>query len=177
MRGHFRSRHLEDIIMITEEGLFPRCIKCGLFQMGANDADKHQATKTCKKWADKMERYFQQQRQNVVQEETHFYVRGRELERVTEFKYLGRMMQDNDDDDAAYRRQLQRARQKWARFGQVLRKQEATPKVMGYFYKAVIQAVLLYGAETWARDQLRLRQFRSFHHRMARFITGAHSAD
>ena len=38
---------------------------------------------------------------------------------------------------------------------------------MGYFYKAVVQAVLLYGAKTWVPSQHMRQLFASFHHRCA----------
>jgi len=31
MRSHFRAVHLEDTIIIEEEGEFEQCIKCGFF--------------------------------------------------------------------------------------------------------------------------------------------------
>lgn len=37
-----------------------------------------------------------------------------------------------------------------------------------------VQAVLLYGSETWALPQAALIPIRSFHHRSARYITGNH---
>ena len=45
---------------------------------------------------------------------------------------------------------------------------------MGYFYKAVVQAILLYGSETWILTEGLKRQFQSFHSRVARFLTGKH---
>ena len=45
---------------------------------------------------------------------------------------------------------------------------------MGYFYKAVVQAILLYGSETWTLTEGLKRQFQSFHSRVARFLTGKH---
>lgn len=37
----------------------------------------------------------------------------------------------------------------WARVGQVLRGKAMAPCVAALFYKLVVQAVLLYGSETW----------------------------
>jgi hypothetical protein len=39
-------------------------------------------------------------------------------------------------------------RNKWNRIGRVLRSEGMKPGAMGYFYKAIVQAVLLYGLET-----------------------------
>jgi len=41
---------------------------------------------------------------------------------------------------------------------------------MGLFYKATIQLVLLYGAETWTLTQPLLRMLMSFHHRCACYL-------
>jgi len=46
----------------------------------------------------------------------------------------------------------------------------ASRKVMGMFYKATVQAVLLFGAETWTLTQPLIRLLKSFHHRCARYI-------
>ena len=48
------------------------------------------------------------------------------------------------------------------------------PKVMGYFYKAIVQAVLLYGSESWTLSESMLQRIRSFHSRVARYICRRH---
>ena len=45
---------------------------------------------------------------------------------------------------------------------------------MGYFYKAIVQAVLLYGSETWTITDLTMKKLRSFHARVARYICNRH---
>ena len=45
---------------------------------------------------------------------------------------------------------------------------------MGYFYKAIVQSILLYGAETWVISEKNMRKLRSFHRRCARFIVNRH---
>jgi len=56
----------------------------------------------------------------------------------------------------------------------VIASEGASPKVMGYFYKAIIQAVLLYGSESWTLSDRIIKKFRSFHAQVARYITGRH---
>jgi hypothetical protein len=58
------------------------------------------------------------------------------------------MAQDDNNIQAVWH-QLRKARGTWACVGQVLRSKNATPRVAAKFYKAVVQAVLLYGSETW----------------------------
>ena len=45
---------------------------------------------------------------------------------------------------------------------------------MGKFYLAVVQAVLLYGSESWAINEKDWKRLRSFHNRSIRHITGEH---
>jgi hypothetical protein len=63
-----------------------------------------------------------------------FNVDGTVLERVEVFKYLGRLLVQDDDDAQAIRQQLQKARGVWARVGQVLRGENAMPRVAAKFY-------------------------------------------
>ena len=57
---------------------------------------------------------------------------------------------------------------------QVLCAQGASAKARGYFYKAVIQAVLIYGSESWTLSERTLKLFCSFHNWVARHLTGRH---
>ena len=70
------------------------------------------------------------------------------LERVEVYKYLGRLLVQDDDNMQAIWEQLRKERGVWARVGQVLCGENTSPKVAAKFYKAVVQAVLLYGSET-----------------------------
>jgi hypothetical protein len=109
----------------------------------------------------------------------HTKIRNRskfyQIERVAQFRYLGRILDENDNDTHALLiRQLARARSKWNRMGRVLRSEGMKPRAMGYFYKAIVQSVLLYSSETWVVSDTHLRQFRSFHSRVGRHLTGRH---
>jgi hypothetical protein len=77
------------------------------------------------------------------------------------------MMAQDDNDIQAVRHQLCKARGTWARIGQVLRSKNATPRVAAKFYKAVVQAVLLYGSETWNLTKAVLTRLEGFHIRAA----------
>ncbi len=67
-----------------------------------------------------------------------FTVHGDVLERVKVFKYLGRMMAQDDDDIQAIRTQLRKARATWARVGQVLWSENAPPPIAARFYQAIV---------------------------------------
>jgi hypothetical protein len=78
-----------------------------------------------------------------------FHVEGEVLEKVDLFRYLGRILAQDDDDVRAVRQQIKKAQEIRARFGQVLTAENTHPKVSTKFYKMVVQSVLLYGSETW----------------------------
>ena len=172
LRQHFQKRHVEHTITIGEEGQLPRCNGCGLFSMKANTRP-HIDSKACKDGTTRRQKLLQARRQEAATE-VKFKVDGQELKKVKQFKYLGRLLDEGDNDDYAALRQLGRAREKWGRISQMLRGQAASPRARGYFYKAIVQAVLLYGSETWTLSDRMLKNFRSFHHRVARHLTGRH---
>ena len=68
---------------------------------------------------------------------------------MSSFKYLWRVLTAGDDDWFAVAGNLGKARRSWGRLYRVLGREGADLKVSGTFYKAVAQAVLLFGAETW----------------------------
>ena len=47
-------------------------------------------------------------------------------------------------------------------------------RVMGLFYKAIIQSILLYGAETWVITPENMKKLRTFHLKAARYTTHRH---
>ena len=53
----------------------------------------------------------------------------------------------------------------------ILIREGADPKVLGHFYKAVAQAVLMFGSETWVIALRMERSLVSFHHRVTQRIT------
>ncbi len=103
-----------------------------------------------------------------------FVVGGQELERVSHFKYLGRILSDDDDDWPAVKANINKARQRWGQVSRILAREGATARTMGYFYKAVVQAVLLYASESWVLTERAKLALNSFHHKCARYIAGEH---
>ena len=89
------------------------------------------------------------------------------LERVEVFKYLGRLLAMGDSDSQAVRACLKKARRVWARLSNVLRRENASPHTSGKFFQAVVQAVLLYGSESWDLRGALLKQLRGFQIRAA----------
>ena len=91
-----------------------------------------------------------------------FSIHGDVLECVKVFKYLGSLLAQDDNDTQAIRKQLWEAQEVWAHVGQVLHGENTTPRVAAKLYKAVIQAVLLYGFETWNLIKLALAWLMGF---------------
>ena len=103
-----------------------------------------------------------------------FTTYGEGLERVEVFKYLGRMLTMDDVDGHTIGANLKKARRCWARLSRVLRAEYAAPRVCGIFYRATVQAVLLFGAETWDLLPADLRRLEGFHVRAAYRMSREH---
>ena len=65
-----------------------------------------------------------------------------------------------------------RARSFWGRFETLIRWEGADPKVVEMFYKSVIQAVILFGSETWVLLAEMERKVEGTHTGFLRHITG-----
>ena len=173
MRNHFMIRHPSDTIIIVEEGLLPRCSGCGWYGKTAM-AESHRASLSCYTNSEKRRRYFKSLEKKRAMEFV-FRCGDVDLKRVQKFKYLGRVLEEHDNDEYAVDRQLERARATWGRIGKVLTAKKGVDcRTMGYFYKAIVQAVLLYGSETWTITESTMKKLRSFHARVARYICNRH---
>lgn len=170
MYRHFCFRHPEATIVVAADGELQRCNLCGMFAMNMG---KHQTTSTCKKGRGRRSNEILQDRQ-ADGEKVTFMVYGKKLERVSEFRYLGRTLVDNDDDTKCIEEQIRRARQKWNSIAKILKREGANAMTMAKFYLAVVQAVLLYGAESWTITEWNWKKLRSFHRRAVRYMTGCH---
>ena len=73
----------------------------------------------------------------------------RPLEMVTSFKYLVQVTSSADDYWPAVVKNLSRASKLLSSMSRIFSREGAAPRVYGFFFKAVVQAVLLFGAETW----------------------------
>jgi hypothetical protein len=83
-------------------------------------------------------------------------------------------MAQDDNNVQAVRHQLRKARGAWAGVGQVLRSENATPRVAAKFYKAVVQAVFLYSNGTWNLTKAVLARLEGFHVRAAYHMAQVH---
>ena len=67
---------------------------------------------------------------------------------------------------------LNKSRKSWGRLKRILRREGADKRVSGFFFKAVVQQVLMFGAETGVLTTIIERTLDSFIHEAARWITG-----
>jgi len=170
LRHHFAFRHQTVTLTIIKEGELPSCTSCG-FQC-ALPHDRHQQSEMCAQGTEKRRRL--ELTQKIIYARDHAQVMtagATNLAQVNAFKYLGRWMTADDTDDRAVSENISKARARWGQLCCLLTRQGASPSVMGYFYKATVQAVLLFGAKTWSLTQPLLRRLCSFHHRCARYLT------
>ena len=70
------------------------------------------------------------------------------VEGMSTFKYLGRPLDQTDDNWPAVRWNITRLGKVRERLGEFLRREGEDPRVTEMFYRAVTQAVLLFGLET-----------------------------
>ena len=89
--------------------------------------------------------------------------RKTELSNVEIFKYLGRVVANNDCDTPAIRRNLKRARTQRGRLQKVIAQKAVPVQVAGMFYQAVMAAVLLYVSNVWCLSCATRRQLEGFH--------------
>ena len=77
--------------------------------------------------------------------ERSFEAYGNPLENVPAFNYLGRVMTAGDDEWPAVAGNLLNVRKIWGRLSRILCQEGADARVLGNFFRAVVQAVLLFG--------------------------------
>lgn len=171
MRQHFIHRHFHDKIIIMEEGSLERCHLCGMFCTPLLLAGRHQESTVCKKGA-KQNQQKQLDLQCIRAFRRTFQIQDQLIKTVQNFRYLGRIITSNDNDWIAAHSNLRKARQWWAEISRVLTRESTNPRISAFFYKATVQAILLYGSETWVITDKILQLLTSFHHGIARRLTG-----
>ena len=132
---------------------------------------RHKSTMMCKSGVERKRRRLAEAE---IRESTEmaFEVYGKQIKSVPRFTYLGRVMTAGDDDSPAVAGNLAKAWKSWGRLQRILRREGATPRISGSFFKAVVQHVLLFGAETWVVTPNMERALSGFLHGAARQLTG-----
>ena len=107
-----------------------------------------------------------------ITSEKAFHAYGTKMRTVTEFKYLGRVLTNTDDDWPAVAGKIRKARASWGRLARILGREGADLKVTRSFYTAVTQQVLLFGTESWVHTKRMEAALDAFQGRVARRLTG-----
>ena len=71
------------------------------------------------------------------------------MEEVSQFKYLGQTLDKSSDDWMEIIWNIRRVWKDWGQTGKILIHEGADTQVWKFFYWTVIQAVLLFGSESW----------------------------
>ena len=74
------------------------------------------------------------------------------VEGVEMFSYPGITLEKTDDDWPSVRRNIMHTRLVLGRLGTLLRRKIVDHLVAEMFYRVVVQAILLYGSETWVHS-------------------------
>jgi hypothetical protein len=130
MRRHFCTRHYDQGLSFNGETTYDKCELCMQYVRPAKLA-KHQESKLCQEGNVRREK-----RAMIAAAQLPaptFYIGDEALERVTKFRYLGRILSQDDKDLSACVPNLQRAKAKWAAVSKVLKREGASKKSFARF--------------------------------------------
>ena len=173
MQVHFWRRKVRDIVIILEEGNLPhpRCTNCDMFVLWRSLNGCHNITEMCRSGEDK-KRWRLTESEVRDSKEMAFEVYGKQIQSVPRFKYLGRILTEGDDNWPVVAGNFSKARKSWGRLQRILSREGPTKRVSGNFFKAVVQQVMLFGAETCVVSPMMERALSAFIHGAARRLTG-----
>ncbi len=171
LRNHWSIRHPYDTFRDSREGPNPLdvCGLCGTHVTNEQWNGRHQGSPFCRAGIERRRKRVLAREIGRANEVT-FQVNGEVLERVNNYCYLGRTKATNNSDWLAMFRNLKKAKMKWGQICRPLIKTGVRMRMVGLFYKAIVQAILLYGSETWVITPDMLRVLESFHNRTAHRI-------
>jgi len=89
---------------------------------------------------------------------------NKEFEGVSEFKYLGNIIENNNRNDRCIKERIQTGNKAYYANLQMLKSKIISRRLKLQIYKTLIRPVVTYGAETWtltATEENALRRFES----------------
>ena len=122
----------------------------------------HYNTKACwkgqeiRRWKETLKRCFESKQVAIK-------VNMNPLEATTDFPYLGHPITYNNSDWAALYSNLQKDQRRWGMVEKVPGKMGKLIKERTMMYKAVVQAVILYGIEIWVGMDAMMTAIEGFH--------------
>jgi hypothetical protein len=171
LRNHWNIRHPYDFLAILSEGPEPwdQCHLCGTHVTYLQLNGRHLGSVHCEEGIERRKNRVLA-RQICHANAVTFTANGVPLDRVHNFCYLGRPASANNGDWPALYKNVKKAKAKWGQIARPLIKTGVRVRLVGMFYKAIVQNVLLYGCETWVITPDMMGVLESFHHRTARRI-------
>lgn len=119
----------------------PQCVQCGLFQKNVN-SDQHLHSEDCKKYTE-IKNNKHKDICNKAPHDVTFKLNRENIKAVSEFKYLGRIMDNDDNNLKAIEHRLQKARSASGKIGEIIKKNaDSNIRIMSIFYNVIIQTVL-----------------------------------
>ena len=96
---------------------------------------------------------------------------GFPLTKLVSFKYLGSLLMATYEDWPAVVANLCKARNRWVKLIHILVCEGAYSRTPGTFFKSVVQAIILFGLETWVVNPPYRSDSGGFHHRVNHQLT------
>ena len=143
-------RHVRDTMVILEEGNLPhpQSSLCDMLVLWKALDGTHRCTEQCNQGEERKRRKLAAEEEKEVIDRD-FSAYWRPLETATSFKYLGQVILAADNDWLAVMNNLSWARKVWSRIPGIISREGAARRVSRFFFKSVVQAVLIFGADTW----------------------------
>lgn len=149
----------------------PKCERCRMHVTPIAIRSSHQRTSLlCQTGIDHLQ-------QLQTKETTHrsceqvFTINDQPLTSVVIAKYLGQPLASVNNGWLALHQKLKPPQSLKAMGAGLSCIDGATPAIMGMFYKAVVQAILLYDCENWTIMPMMMKAMQGFHHKVGRRIT------
>ena len=150
MRLHFLHQNVLHTVVFMEEVNYPhpQCGRCDMLVPWRGLNGRHPATAQCARGEERKRRRLAEAEMSKISGRA-FEAYGEQIQNVSKFRYLGRVLTAGDGDWLEVVDNLGKARKSWGRISRIMIREGANPKVLGNFYKTVALSVLLFGAETW----------------------------
>ena len=144
----FQEKYIQNIWKVWHSACIYRCRNCDMLVPWKALNGTHRCTAQCTRGEERKRRRLAVEEEREVITRT-FSAYGRPLEMVTSLKYLGQVISTADDDWTAVMNKLSQERKVWSRMANIRSREGEAPQVSGFFFKAVVQVVLLFGEDTW----------------------------
>ena len=162
---HLCIRHPLDHFEFVDVPDLTQCPRCGLYL--THFTPQHFRSKFCIHQTARRHKT-SLHLQAIAAETIPFLIHGQPVEYVPQFRYLGRVLSRDDNDDLAAFARLEKTQQVWGRFHVLLQANGASAGTMGRFYRTILQQTLLFGSSTWVLSRAACNRLERFQARCAR---------